>query len=106
MQTLEELSIQMREHHARLQSWRKTGAIFGLNPAMARLIALGYEPGRRVREQLGLPPAASVVPVAGAVPDGTQVAAATRCSCGRWFVSNHPRRKRCFICSPYKGKKI
>lgn len=26
------------------------------------------------------------------------------CECGQAFVSNHPRRKKCFICSPYRGK--
>jgi hypothetical protein len=59
---------------------------------------------RRWREQLGLPPETTVVVISGAVPPGSQAIAAKQCACCRWFISNHPRRKRCFICSPYKGK--
>lgn len=39
------------------------------------------------------------------IPAGTQVITATRCECGRWYISNHPARKRCFICRPYGGKR-
>jgi hypothetical protein len=39
----------------------------------------------------------------GSVPPGAQVISAQVCACGQWFISNHPRRQKCFICSPYKG---
>lgn len=74
-----------------------------MNPAMARLIAQGYLPGKKVRGLLGLPPESSVVVMAGDVPAGSQALAAMQCGCGQWFIPNHPRRKRCFVCSPYKG---
>ena len=66
----------------------------------------GIEPKTsQIREIFGLAPASMVIPVAGSVPDGTQVIAASRCSCGRYFVPNHPRRQKCFICSPYRPHK-
>lgn len=39
------------------------------------------------------------------IPDGAQVLTATRCECGRWYVSNCPARRKCFICRPYGGKR-
>ena len=66
----------------------------------------GIEPKTpEIRAVFGLAPASMVIPVAGSVPDGTQVVAASRCSCGRYFVSNHPRRQKCFICSPFRARK-
>jgi hypothetical protein len=40
----------------------------------------------------------------GSVPPGSQVISAQVCECGQWFISNHPRRQKCFICSPFKRK--
>lgn len=40
----------------------------------------------------------------GTVPPGAQVISATMCACGQYFISNHPRRHKCFICSPFKRK--
>ena len=107
MNELEQLSTRILEHHASTQSWDKTGIEFGLNKAMARLIATGYKPGKKIRKVLGLPDFASVVIVGvGDVPPGTQVIKADKCACGMWYVSNSPRRKRCFICSPCKRKSV
>ena len=67
----------------------------------------GIEPKRNeIRMALGLTPYVEVVVmVDGTIPPGAQVLTATRCACGRWYVSNHPRRRKCFICGPYGGGK-
>jgi hypothetical protein len=105
MHTLEQLSLKIKTDYATLKSWRKTAAPLGINAAMARLIANGYEPGRKIRKRLDLQPTAMVVVVGNGadIPDGTQVIRATQCECGQWFISNHPRRRKCFICSPYRA---
>ncbi len=58
------------------------------------------------REVLGLPAYQFVVVVTGGViPPGAQVVSAEVCECGQWYIPNHPARKHCFICSPYKRRK-
>ncbi len=69
-------------------------------------IAYGYSPGKKIRGLLGLPAESSVVVMAGEVPAGSQAVAALQCECGQWFIANHPRRRRCFVCSPYKGRRV
>lgn len=40
------------------------------------------------------------------LPTGLQVLGAERCcQCGAPFASNHPLRRRCFSCSPYRGRR-
>lgn len=56
------LRRELRKLHKETQSWRKTGARYGINPAMARLLVNGYEPGQKIRKQLGLPEYRSVPP--------------------------------------------
>lgn len=66
-----------------------------------------YQPPVKVLQALGVEITATVVVVTGGeVPQGAQVINASRCECGQWYISNHPARKRCFICSPYhkRGK--
>ena len=95
--------------YAAQHSWRKVGKIYHLQPSMARLIALtSYQPGRKVAAILGVAPrtTAHLVVIVGEIPAGTQVIQASQCTrCQAYFISNHPRRKLCFICSPFKGKK-
>lgn len=63
-----------------------------------------YEPkDGGIRLALGLPEAATVTYVDGRPRPRAQALDVLECGCGRWFVSNHPRRKRCFVCSPYRG---
>ncbi len=102
MKTLEEVQRGLIDAHRRSKSWRFAGHEYGLNPATARMIANGYIPKEKLCARLGLPPQGRVSIVFGAVPDGSQVLAAQQCACGQWFISNHPARKRCFICGPYK----
>ena len=74
--------------------------------AVQRVLA-GHEPhDPEVRRAFGLADYHAIVIVGpGVVPPGTQVITAEQCSCGAWFIPNHPRRRRCFVCSPYRGRK-
>lgn len=69
-------------------------------------IANGYPIPKRWHEDLGLEIVANVVVMHGKVSNGAQSIGETICSrCGKAFISNHPRRSKCFTCSPYRGKK-
>jgi len=106
MLTLDYLCRELKKDHEKLNSWRKAGGRWGLNPASARLIAMGHIPGPSIRRRLGLPEFAQVTRVDGAIPPGTQSRGALYCKdCGGPFIPNHPRRKKCFECSPFKGRR-
>jgi len=66
-----------------------------------------YEPHRPdIRAALGMPAMTTIIVMNGnAIPSGSQVLHAEFCKCGQPYISNHPLRKRCFKCSPYRGKK-
>ena len=67
--------------------------------------ANGAEPKRKHRQRLGLPPVANVIYLYGEMPTGEAISiGAVLCECGRLFISNHPARRRCFICKAYRGK--
>lgn len=53
-----------KARHLELHSWRKVAKPYGdkLKPNMARLIANGYDPGKKIRGVLGLPPRQEVDP--------------------------------------------
>lgn len=78
-----------------------------ISHATIQRVHKGIEPqAPKIREVFGLPDYRQVVLVTpGRIPDGTQVIHARQCSCGQWYVPNHPRRQKCFICSPYRGQK-
>lgn len=96
-------------HDVQKLSWRKIAGLdeFRRIP-FATLNAIYH--GRNVKNVeyrliLGWGISSTVVCVYGPIPDGTQAYSAQECACGQWYISNHPCRKKCFICSPYKGKK-
>lgn len=87
-------------------SWRTVGAALGVSHGTAARIGSGWEPREAgLRRVLGLPAwRVRVEVVGGVVPEGSQVVGAVACgSCGRWYVSNHPKRRRCYACSPVRG---
>jgi len=64
-----------------------------------------YEPrDLDIRAALGLDQESSVRYVDGRPRPRAQALDVMVCGCGRHFVSNHPRRRKCFVCSPYRGK--
>ena len=111
---LVQLAQELREKHAELNSWPKASIACDVltsdgrpDPALAlRIATKSYEPRRQeTRTRLGLAPIASVVLIGeGELPDGAQTIRAIQCSCGQWFIPNHPRRKHCFICRPYRRR--
>lgn len=105
MITLDHLCSDIQQEYDSCRSWRAVGRKYSLNPSMARLIARGYHPGPKISRLLNLPPRVDVIVVLGEVPPGAQTIAARLCSCGQWFIANHPRRSHCFICRPYKESK-
>lgn len=71
-------------------------------------ISQGNEPhDPKIRAAIGLPVPNAVVVIigGGSIPPGCQVISASMCECGQPFISNHPARKKCFICSPYRKRK-
>lgn len=66
----------------------------------------GYEPkDPEIREILGLDTDSPVMFVDGRTRPRARALDAMQCGCGEWFVSNHPRRRKCFTCSPFRGRK-
>ncbi len=77
----------------------------GISIASIDRIYHGQEPGPKVRAALGLPQIGTVIVIGGgSIPAGAQVVRAELCKCGEWFISNHPRRKKCFVCSPFRRR--
>jgi hypothetical protein len=72
VKTLGQLSCELRETHEINKSWEITSEPYGINKAMARLIANGYQPGNKIRARLGLCTLAPapICPVHGVVHPG------------------------------------
>lgn len=107
------LAEKLRSQAVLLGSWSRASVACNVltpqgnpNPRLAQMIANGYEPrNSRTRTRLGLAPHFAVVLVGeGAIPDGSQAIRALQCQCGQWFISNHPRRKHCFLCHPFRQR--
>ena len=105
MITLDKICHDMQIMHCNVKSWKKVGDVYGINKAMARLVAGGYKPGKKTRAKLGLPKVSSVIVLFGEAPNGTQSLGALLCPCGRWFIPNTGKRKRCFVCTPFRRRK-
>jgi hypothetical protein len=106
VKTLDMVQDELNAAHGLLHAWRKVANLEpyrGISPGSLCSIVHGWEPKKPViRARLGLPQPASVIVISGSVPAGSQVLSALQCPCGRYFISNHPRRRRCFICSPFR----
>ena len=104
--TLPETVEMLNDDYSYLKSWGAVAEQYGVTkPVVYRMARKGYEPkDPSIRLRLGLSAAANVVVVYGEVPDGAQVLQAQRCACGQFFISNHPRRMKCFMCSPYRKR--
>lgn len=107
-EALEALRREMHALHLLTRSWREVGRKLGISKPQAYRIAHGdYIPrSPKLCRKLGLPVlSARVRPIDGAIPDGTQALGARSCvRCGASFISNHPRRKRCYACSRPRQK--
>ncbi len=98
----------LAENVEQLQARAEAAAEFpGVTYGAIQRALAGHEPqDARIRKALGLPIYHNVVVVvSGDVPPGTQVISAKTCACGRWFIPNTPNRAKCFMCSPFRGKR-
>lgn len=88
-------------------TWREIAGLPEYKSIPAGTLCVIYKTGEipeKWRRRLGFPPKGSVVVMSGeTIPVGTQVIAASVCDCGQAFISNHPRRVHCFVCSPFRG---
>ena len=74
-------------------------------PGTLCAISKGDKVPERWRTHLGMAATGTVYLIGdGEIPPGAQVITGNFgvCACGMPFYKNHPVRKRCFICSPYK----
>jgi len=107
MRPLHALRREIKNDYKTLNSWRLVAQKWRSTKGTVYRIAHGYQPKTiKLLLHFDLPlPEARVIAVAGIVPDGTQTIGALRCVCGDWFIPNHPRRRKCFVCSPYRKRK-
>jgi hypothetical protein len=109
MVDIDDVRSKIVERYLRLKNWQKVADEFGLSKGTIYKVAMyqDYEPKRiDILDKLGLKPStARVRSINGTIPDGSQALGALVCSCGQPFISNHPRRRKCFICSKYRGKR-
>ena len=86
-------------------SWRSIANLDeyrGIPPGTLNRIAKhGYIP-YKWHYQFGLPGTERITEIAGViVVPLSQVGASSReCTCGQFFIPNHPKRRRCFTCRP------
>ena len=102
-----DLSETILDVYSDLHTWQKVGDKYGISRGMAYRIAVNkYEPKTpEIRKKLGLPVAVSVIPVSGEIPPGSQSLGASYCiRCGKPYIPNHPRRRKCFVCSAYRKR--
>ena len=103
--TCDMVQDEIKSLHGMYGSWREVqkhehpDIPFG---TLSRIANDGYVP-KKWYLYFGIPLPANVIAVAGIIPNGSQALLANQCSCGAWFISNHPRRRKCFVCSPYRG---
>jgi hypothetical protein len=81
------------------------GEFEGIPAGTLCAIAKGEKVPDKWRRRLGLTLTATVYVIGGSViPPGAQVISASLCECGQPYISNHPARKKCFICSPFRKR--
>ena len=101
----------LRQDLASLGSLRKVAAKWQVNIRyVSEWIKKDHEPtSNQVRAKFGLTPIitnAIVLMMGDPLPPGVQVYSASLCKlCGSPYISNHPSRTKCFICSPFKRHK-
>lgn len=100
-QTLEQVRERLNTDHDRLGNWDAVSMLYELHTGTVWNIAHGHDPADpEVRHKLGLPPI---------IGSDTGYRPPQTCEvdgCYNVFVSNHPKRRKCFECSPYRGKEL
>jgi len=111
MPSIREWQTRLFAKHNELGTWDRVGDQIGITGAMANRIANeGYDPrDLKIRAKLDLPSTFEVQGVIG-ITDvanaqvGINARTCIKKTCDRRFISNAPNRRKCFDCSPYRGK--
>lgn len=111
MKEINELLDELDEMRRQGMSYEQIGQCYDVNRTTIWKIINTRKPPNfpRIRHQLGLPLAKEVHFITALQTNeidhaNIQAYAVATCHCGRLFVPNHPKRKQCFICSPYQGR--
>lgn len=89
-------------------SYQRIGDAFGVNKTTIWKIINERRPpvDHEIRRRLGLSPSSDVILLEGEHLNGATLLAhhIKICpECGQPYIPNHPKRNKCFICSPYRG---
>jgi transposase len=96
----ERIQDRMQAMRARGMSWSAVAKILGVSKGAAWRMARGIEPANtKARHAFGLPPKV------GPRTQYQQVRYCKEHRCRKAFVPNHPQRRRCFECSPFRRHK-
>ncbi len=101
------LRASLHSLHDELDSWQAVADRLGFKSKATpwRVANQGWLPKDPASlQKLGLPALVGVQFVPGStIESGALIGEGSRsCECGVEFISNHPRRRRCFYCSPIR----
>jgi hypothetical protein len=102
------LRDRLLERHSELDSWQLVADELELNKTTVwRVANQGWLPSDAVSlQKLGIAAQVGVLFMEGAIIEGGALVgqSSRTCECGVEFIPNHPRRRRCFYCSPIRRK--
>lgn len=98
----ERLKLLRDTYGLKWQEIAETEPFLGIPLGTLNDIYRGRPVPKRWRAQLGYTEETTVMVVEGQLVEGSLVPGSQRCGCGRWYVANHPRRRRCYVCSPIR----
>lgn len=89
--------------------WQAVADLHGVHKTMVwRIATSDYIPkDPTIRQKLGLPIFASVIPVMGEILNGSAAMPTKICPIeGNSFIPNTGKREKCYICVPYRNRKL
>jgi len=92
-----------------LGGWQAVADLYGVGKTMVwRIANTDYIPkDQTIRKKLGLPVSAQVFPVMGEILNGSAAPASRICPhCGNFFIPNAGKRRKCYVCVPYRDRKL
>ena len=88
-------------------SWRQIAKVdpySGIPPGtLATMLKDSYIPNKW-RSQLGLDVDTPITPIGKVAPRSQALESLVCVVCARPFIPNHPRRRKCYLCSPTQRK--
>ena len=113
---IERLIAEIQDKRDAGESYHSIGQYYGVNKGIIwAILNSDYEPqDNSTRRRLGLPVSPTVnffkqdewewVRV-GMKQVQLQALSVRECECGQYFIPNAPKRRKCFICTPYRSRK-